>query len=319
MSLSKGQKRKVDNENRWFREEWREAYGFILPEFANAKPLCLICNEVISVCTEYNIRQHHKTKHGSLSASFPLKSESRRLKKICALYGSYIQSSQIVVRGLTTQEKLSSASLKASWILARHAEIMRDVMVSVLQELSTDKACDALIASVKQMPLSTRTAVCRIEAMSSEIQGEIIQALLKVDHYSLAIDESTDTMNVAQMCVYVRYFDDKSVSFQEELLFLIPLKGQTTGDILFAKEQFKRHLLPLEKIYFIVTDGAPSMVGKRRGLVSRLKEVAPNIQALHCLIHQTVLCAKLSGELKTVRDKVMRIINYIRGTSSNPL
>ncbi|CAL9706387.1 unnamed protein product [Knipowitschia caucasica] len=323
MSLSKGQKRKVDSENRSFREEWRQTYGFILPGYVNAKPLCLICNEVISVCKEYNIRRHHETKHGSFSASFPLQSESRRLK-IDALYDGYIRSSRVLVRGLTTQEKVSSASLKASWILARHgkpftdAEVMKDVMVSVLQELSTDKTADALIASVKQMPLSARTAVRRIEALSSDIHGKITRALHKADHYSLAIDESTDTTDVAQMCVYVQYFDDKSVSFQEELLFLIPLEGQTTGDILFAKleEQFRENSLPLEKVNFIVTDGAPSMVGKRRGLVSRLKEVAPNIQALHCLIHQSVLCAKLSGELKTVMDKVMRIINYIRGTSS---
>ncbi|XP_033833370.1 SCAN domain-containing protein 3-like [Periophthalmus magnuspinnatus] len=236
----------------------------------------------------------------------------------------YIQRSRVLVRGLNTQEKVSSASLKASWILARHgkpftdAEILKDVMVSVLQELSTDKTTDALIASVKQMPLSARTAVRRIEVLSSDIHGDIICALREVDHYSLAIDESTDTTDVAQMCVYVRYFDDKTVSFQEELLFLIPLEGQTTGEILFAKleEQFRKHSLSLEKINFIVTDGAPSMIGKQRGLVSRLREIVPNIQALHCLIHQSVLCAKLSGELKTVMDKVMRIINYIRGTSS---
>uniref|UniRef100_A0A8C6S850 DUF4371 domain-containing protein n=1 Tax=Neogobius melanostomus TaxID=47308 RepID=A0A8C6S850_9GOBI len=206
-----------------------------------------------------------------------------------------------------------------SWILARHgkpftdAEVMKDVMVSVLQELSTDKTADALITSVKQMPLSVRIAVRRIEALSSDIHGEITCALHKADHYSLAIDESTDATDGAQMCVYVQYFDDKSVSFQEELIFLIPLEGQTTGDILFAKleEQFRENSLPLEKVNFIVTDGTPSMVGKRRGLVSRLKEVAPNIQALHCLIHQSVLCAKLSGELKTVMDKVMRIIKVI--------
>lgn len=40
------------------------------------------------------------------------------------------------------------------------------------------------------------------------------------------------------------------------------------------------------------------------------------MHGLHCLIHQSVLCAKLSGELKAVMDKVMRVINFVRGTSS---
>ncbi|TKS67811.1 PiggyBac transposable element-derived protein 3 [Collichthys lucidus] len=36
----------------------------------------------------------------------------------------------------------------------------------------------------------------------------------------------------------------------------------------------------------------------------------------HCLTHQSVLCARLSGELKSVMDKVMQDINFVRGASS---
>lgn len=320
MSLSKDKKRKLEDK-RAFKEEWKENYAFILPGFALAKPVCLICNEAVAVCKEYNIRRHHETKHSSFGMSFPPKSEARRLK-IEALLQGYAHSSRVLVQGLTTQEKVASASLKASWILARHgrpftdAELFKDVMISVLEELSTDKSTDALIASVKQVPLSARTAVRRVDALSSAVQGQLLDALRKADWYSLATDESTDNTDVAQMCVYVRCFDGKS--FREELLSLLPLEGNTTGDILFTKleELFRQHSLSLDKINFIVTDGAPSMVGKRRGLVGRLKEIAPHIQALHCVIHQSVLCAKLSGELKSVMDKVMRLINFVRGTSS---
>ncbi|XP_034150622.1 zinc finger BED domain-containing protein 5-like [Esox lucius] len=122
--------------------------------------------------------------------------------------------------------------------------------------------------------------------------------------------------DVAQMCVFVRYFDGKQ--FREDLLSLIPLEGNTTGDIIFTElsKVFERHSLSFEKVNLLVTDGAPAMVGKHRGLVSRLKEIAPQMHGLHCLIHQSVLCAKLSGELKAVMDKVMRVINFVRGTSS---
>lgn len=46
------------------------------------------------------------------------------------------------------------------------------------------------------------------------------------------------------------------------------------------------------------------MAGKNSGLVSRIKIVALK-NTLHCIIHQRVLCAKLSGELKEVMEKTM--------------
>lgn len=133
---------------------------------------------------------------------------------------------------------------------------------------------------------------------------------------SLAIDESTDSTDIAQLCVYVRYFDGEE--FREELLSLIPLEGHTTSDVIFSKleELFTQHGLSFEKVNLVVTNGAPTMVGRHKGHVSRLKAIAPQITALHCLIHQGVLCARLSGELKDVMDKIMKIINFVRGTSS---
>ncbi|XP_071380293.1 SCAN domain-containing protein 3-like [Centroberyx affinis] len=194
--------------------------------------------------------------------------------------------------------------------------MFKEVMVAVLEELATDKSMDGVIASVKQVPLSARSATQRIDALSDAVHGVIISGLSQASYFSLAIDESTDHTDVSQMCVYVRYFDGKE--FKEELLSLIPLEGNTTGDIIFNKleELFRLHSLSFEKINLIVTDGAPAMVGKHRGLVSRLKVIAPQMHGLHCLIHQSVLCARLSGELKGIMDKVMRVINFIRGTSS---
>ena len=66
----------------------------------------------------------------------------------------------------------------------------------------------------------------------------------------------------------------------------------------------------------LVTDGAPSMTGKVNGLASRWSAVAPQMISPYCIVHQTVLCAKLSGELKSTMDSVMATINFIRSTSS---
>uniref|UniRef100_A0A673J126 HAT C-terminal dimerisation domain-containing protein n=1 Tax=Sinocyclocheilus rhinocerous TaxID=307959 RepID=A0A673J126_9TELE len=175
-------------------------------------------------------------------------------------------------------------------------------MVTVSEELvATDKSMNAIIASVKQLPLSARFAIRRIDALPDAVQEVMISGLNQANYFSQAIDESTDNTDVAQMCVYVRYFDGKVCPSN-----LIPLEGHTTGDIIFMKleELFRLHSLSFEKVNLIVTDGAPAM------------EIAPQIHGLHCLIHQSVLCARLSGELKEVMDKVMRVINFVRGTSN---
>ena len=321
MSLSKALKRKIDSECRTYKEEWKQRYAFILPAFINAKPTCLICNEAVAVCKEYNIRRHHETKHGQFKNAYPPGTEVRT-NKIKALEAGYAHSNKILVRSFTEQQRVTSASLKAAWVLTRHnkpftdAEVFKEVMVAVLEELATDKSMDGVIASVKQMPLSARSASRRIESLSDDVRGSNMSGLSQANYFSVAIDESTDNTDISQMCIYVRYFDGKE--FREELLALIPLEGNTTGDVMFAKveELIKQHALPFEKINLIVTDGAPAMVGCHRGLVARLKEIAPQMHALHCLIHQSVLCARLSGELKSVMDKVMRVINFVRGASS---
>ena len=77
MALSKSLKRKIDSENRVFKEEWTEAYLFILPDFNNAKPMCLICHRPVAVCKIYNVRRHHDQDHPEFKDSFPPKSEAR--------------------------------------------------------------------------------------------------------------------------------------------------------------------------------------------------------------------------------------------------
>lgn len=53
-------KRKIDEENREFNQKWTFDYFFIKN---HDKAFCLICNEVISVFKEFNLRRHYDTKH----------------------------------------------------------------------------------------------------------------------------------------------------------------------------------------------------------------------------------------------------------------
>ncbi|MBN3290676.1 SCND3 protein, partial [Polypterus senegalus] len=321
MALSKTMKRKVDVENRSFNDDWTEKYAFIMPTFRNASPVCLICSETVAVAKEYNLRRHHNTKHSNFKVSYPEQSEARQ-RKIATLKSAYSRASGIITQTLTDQERATCASLQAAWVLCRHnrpfaeSDVLKECMITVLEELAPDKSIDRIIASVKQVPLSASTNARRVHVLAEQVQKAVIDGVKEAKYFSLAIDESTDNTDISQLCVFVRYFDGKD--FREELLALLPLEDNTTADIIFGKLEdfFKSHGLPLDKINLTVTDGAPAMIGKNKGLVSRIKTVAPKTNALHCIIHQSVLCAKLSGELKEVMEKTMKIINHIRGTSS---
>lgn len=89
------------------REEWSGNYAFIPTCYINTKAVCLLCNEVVTVCKETNIRQCHKMKHNA----FLFQTEARK-RKTEALTESYVHSSNILVRGLAAQKKATGASLK---------------------------------------------------------------------------------------------------------------------------------------------------------------------------------------------------------------
>jgi hypothetical protein len=62
----------------------------------------------------------------------------------------------------------------------------------------------------------------------------------------------------------------------------------------------------------IATDGAPSMTGKKTGLVGPLRENGVTCPTIHCIIHQGALCGK-SVKQDQVFQTVIKIINMIRG------
>ena len=72
----------------------------------------------------------------------------------------------------------------------------------------------------------------------------------------------------------------------------------------------------LKKIVATTTDGAPSMIGAHKGLVSRLKVHCPQVMSYHCLIHQSVLCSKLGEGYKEAMNIIMKLVNYLRRTSA---
>lgn len=83
----------------------------------------------------------------------------------------------------------------------------------------------------------------------------------------------------------------------------LDLKKHTTGAKIFSalSDYFLITDFKISDCISICTDGAAYMTGRHAGLVAKIKEVAPNIQGTHCMIHQEMLTnKKMSAELNQV-------------------
>ena len=317
-------RRKVDTENRLFKVEWTEDFFFVLPERKDAKPTCLICSETVAVNKVANLKRHYESKHaGKYDTDFP-KGSALRTDKIRTLKLAQERSVLILKRSMSEQERCAEASLRISWVLAKHmapfshAEIVKECLIEAADALFSDLKDKKDIPTLfSKIPLSNDTATRRIKISAGEVFESLMNELKNVSIFALALDESTDIKDVAQMAVYVRY-PYKDTTFKEELLTLLPLHDHTTGQKLFEAFStfFDKFKLSYSKIVSVSTDGAPAMVGSSNGFVAYLKEKNPDILAFHCIIHQSVLCGKLSGEFKKIMNMIMKIINYLHSHSA---
>ena len=100
-----------------------------------------------------------------------------------------------------------------------------------------------------------------------------------------------DRSDTAQLIVWVRYSNGEE--FVGEILALLPLKLQTRGEdtytqiMMFFKGPGKR--VVLNKLVSITTDGAPSMVGKDKGLIALFRK---NNDIPEFFLHTTAYCTK---------------------------
>ncbi|GBM51477.1 hypothetical protein AVEN_197035-1 [Araneus ventricosus] len=97
--------------------------------------------------------------------------------------------------------------------------------------------------------------------MSSNITSQQIEDLKLFSTSSIAVDQSWDINETAQVSLFVRFIS--STAPKKELLGLLPLKGQTCGeDIAYAAiEYIEKDHFPRDKIVSVSTNDAESLTG----------------------------------------------------------
>jgi len=311
-------KRTVKDEHRVVQDRWRILYFFVE---RNGKPTCLICNQQVAVSKEYNVRRHYETNHASKYSEY---SGELREDKVKALELS-LKKQQSVLKSVS---HISDAAVKASYRIAHEigvsskpfleGDFVKKCLMMASEDIFPEKR-----QAFANISLSRNTIAERVDELSENIHGQLKDKVKSFTAFSIAIDESTDISDVAQLVIFIRSVD-KNMQVTEEFVELVPMKGTTTADDIFQTLVGTLDKLGVDwaKTVSLATDGAPQMIGKKAGVPTKLKEkvlvVNPSHQVhnVHCIIHREMLCSK-TLKMDNVMDVVVKTVNFVHARVLN--
>ena len=314
--IPKMAKRKA--KNRSFLEKWETEYLFT---HVKDIPTCLVCGANVAITKEYNIRRHYETKHHDKFKDMDM---TQRHQKVEEMKRSLV-SQQTMFKKVIAQ---SEAAVKASFIVAAEiAKSGRPFNEGEFVKKCMMKVCDIVCPEKRQafsnVSLSRNTVADRTCDLATNLYEQLMEKGKDFVAFSLAVDESSDTSDTAQLAVFIRGVDS-NLCVTEELLGFKAMHGTTTGKDIFEEVSkcVAEMKLTWDKLAGLTTDGAPAMCGQKSGLVGRVREkmreenCVGELTVYHCIIHQEALCGK-ALKMEHVVTTITRVVNFIRAKGLN--
>ncbi|XP_073429922.1 SCAN domain-containing protein 3-like [Dendrobates tinctorius] len=198
----------------------------------------------------------------------------------------------------TTSTNVSA--LRASFLVANRIAkakkpftIGEELILPAAKDICHELFGEAAVKNVAQVPLSATTVTRRINEIAEDVEGQLLERINTSPWYAIQVDESTDVDNKAMMLVYVRYIFQEDV--HEDMLCALLLATNTTGAELFK-----------------------SLDDYISGKLNWSFCVASECESTHCVIHREMLASrKMSPELNTVLQDVIKVINHIKAYALN--
>ena len=104
--------------------------------------------------------------------------------------------------------------------------------------------------------------------------------------YSIIVDGTTDSSNIEQLCLLIRYVDPHSNEIREDFLAFLPTTSSTAEAIAdHILSCLKRFKLSFSNCIGQAYDGAPCMSGIFNGCQAIIKRFCPDAEYMHCSSH----------------------------------
>ncbi|GCC18657.1 hypothetical protein chiPu_0018017 [Chiloscyllium punctatum] len=143
-----------------------------------------------------------------------------------------------------------------------------------IQECLLDAAeliCPEKKETFENVPLSRSTVMRRIGDIVRNLELQLQHRAVNFDFFSLALDESCDVRDKAQLLIFIRGI---TIDFKitKELAAMQSMKGTTTGSDLFTEVTACLDTLGLkwDKLAGVTMDGCPNLTGKNVGHLKRM-------------------------------------------------
>ncbi|UYV73035.1 EPM2AIP1, partial [Cordylochernes scorpioides] len=253
----------------------------------------------------------------------PMEAGIVRTEKFEALKRGLKSQQSLFTKVKTEQEAATRASFRVALEIAKRGnpftdgEMIKECILAVVEEMCPEK-----VNLLKTVSMSANTVARRVENIAENISSQLFDKNGHVEWFSLALDESTDVSDIAQVLIYIRGVD-KSYEVHEELLDMYSIHGTTTGTDIFkgVEMAINKKNLRWKNLKCITTDGGKNMSGKDKGVVALVSKAVENDGGskplvLHCIIHQQSLCGKCL-DMSDVLKPVISTVNFIRSFGLN--
>ncbi len=170
-------------------------------------------------------------------------------------------------RELTSQQSLfhkakkdADAAVEASYVVSEmiakagepftEGQFIKNCMLKVADILCPEKK-----NMFNNLSLSANTVAERITELSSDIYDQLRGKARVFTAYSVALDESTDKTDTAQLAIFIRGINEQ-FEVTEELLSLCPMHSRTTAKHIFQQlcDAIEQAGLPWSRVVGITTD-----------------------------------------------------------------